>query len=257
MNYIDIHTHLLLKDYNYAATPAARIATAIEHGVTTIITIGTDTVDNFTNRDCADQWAEVFFAVGIHPSECKSIAQVQADLALVAPLCAHPKAVAVGETGLDYYWTTETKEAQQASFEAHIALSQRENLPLIVHSREAWADTVDTLRRTKARGVIHCFTGTKDEAAAYLDLGFYISFPGIITFPKKIDALREAARFVPLDRIVLETDAPYLSPVPHRGKENQSAYMPHIYQALADIKGIDLATCCAQINENARRLFAL
>lgn len=174
-------------------------------------------------------------------------------------LCQADEVVAVGETGLDYFYSPDNKSTQQAAFAAHIAVARQLNKPLIVHTRDARADTLALLHGEQAQdcgGVLHCFTEDWDTAKAALDLGFYISFSGIMTF-RNADALREVVRQVPLDRLLIETDSPYLAPVPYRGKTNQPAYVAAVAQAIAELRNIDLVTLAAATSDNFRRLFPL
>lgn len=174
-------------------------------------------------------------------------------------LCQREDVVAVGETGLDYFYSPENKAVQQQAFISHIQVARAVNKPLIVHTRDARADTLDLLRREQAAdcgGVLHCFTEDWDTAKAALDLGFYISFSGIMTF-RNADALRDVVRQVPLDRLLIETDSPYLAPVPYRGKTNQPAYVAAVAQAIATLKNISLEQLASQSSANFCRLFPL
>ncbi|WP_312183139.1 YchF/TatD family DNA exonuclease, partial [Pantoea sp. CTOTU46764] len=170
---------------------------------------------------------------------------------------AEDRVVALGETGLDYFYQQETKAQQQASFREHIRTGIALNKPIIVHTRDAREDTLAILREEqveKCGGVLHCFTEDKETAAKLLDLGFYISFSGILTF-RNAEQIRDAARYVPLDRMLVETDSPYLAPVPHRGKENQPAFTRDVADYMAVLKGVDIDTLAAATTENFSRLF--
>ncbi|MBB5022182.1 TatD family hydrolase [Desulfurispira natronophila] len=252
--YIDIHTHLALKDYDYGESLEQRLQAAREQGVARCITIGTDDEDNQTNSHICQQHDDIFMAVGIHPSESTDAGRVRQSLEHMAPLLKSPKTIAVGETGLDYYWTRDHVEAQRDAFHQHLKLAQVHDLPVMVHSREAFDDTCAILAQHQCRGVIHCFTGSVAEARAFLDMGYLISLPGIVTFPKA-KQMHEVAKFLPAEHLLCETDSPYLSPVPRRGRENQSAHIPHIYAAIAELRGQQVEELAGQIWDNAEKLF--
>lgn len=179
------------------------------------------------------------------------------DVEELRKLAAEDGVVAMGETGLDYFYTPETKARQQASFRDHIRIGRELNKPVIVHTRDACADTLEILREEKVTdcgGVLHCFTEDRETAGKLLDMGFYISFSGIVTF-RNAEQLRDAARYVPLDRLLVETDSPYLAPVPHRGKENQPAMVRDVAEYMAVLKGVSLEQLAQQTTENFATLF--
>ncbi|MDR7341957.1 TatD DNase family protein [Pantoea alhagi] len=195
----------------------------------------------------------VAWSCGVHPLNQEE----EWDFAELAQLAADPRVIAMGETGLDYYYQRETMARQQASFREHIRVGRQLNKPVIVHTRDAREDTLAILREERAEecsGVLHCFTEDRDTAAKLLDMGFYISFSGIVTF-RNAEALREAARYVPLDRMLVETDSPYLAPVPHRGKENQPAFTRDVAEYMAVLKGVDLETLAQATTQNFSNLF--
>jgi len=195
----------------------------------------------------------VAYSCGVHPLNQAE----EYDFAELRQLAADPRVVAMGETGLDYYYQPETKARQQASFREHIRVGRDLNKPVIVHTRDAREDTLAILREEQVEGcggVLHCFTEDRETAGKLLDMGFYISFSGIVTF-RNAEALREAARFVPLDRMLVETDSPYLAPVPHRGKENQPAYTRDVAEYMAVLKGVDVDTLAAATTQNFSDLF--
>lgn len=201
---------------------------------------------------------ELYATVGVHPD---SEGVHEPDAQELVALAAHERVLAIGETGLDYYRLNGRSLAdmawQRERFRQHIRAARRCGKPLVVHTREAAADTLAILREEGAdevAGVFHCFTETADVARAALDLGFCISFSGILTF-KNAQALRDVAREVPLDRCLIETDSPYLAPVPYRGKPNQPAYVPHVAAALAAAKGLDLEAVATATRDNFRRVF--
>lgn len=196
---------------------------------------------------------DVAFSCGVHPLNLED----GYDYGELRYLAAAAQVVALGETGLDYFYQKDNLELQQASFREHIHIGRDLDKPLIVHTRDARADTLEILREENAQdcgGVLHCFTEDRATAEVLLDLGFYISFSGIVTF-HNAEQLREVARYVPLDRILVETDSPYLAPVPHRGKENQPAYVRDVAEYMAILKGISLENLAETTTNNFLRLF--
>ncbi|QHM70636.1 metal-dependent hydrolase [Mixta intestinalis] len=195
----------------------------------------------------------IAWSCGVHPLNQEE----EWDFAELRQLAADPRVVAMGETGLDYYYQQETMARQQASFCEHIRIGRELNKPVIVHTRDAREDTLAILREEKVEecgGVLHCFTEDRETAGKLLDMGFYISFSGIVTF-RNAEALREAARYVPLDRMLVETDSPYLAPVPHRGKENQPAWTRDVADYMAVLKGVDIETLAQATTQNFSDLF--
>lgn len=204
-------------------------------------------------------WPAVRFAAGIHPHASGKYAGRVADSVAMTTgaLASVGDAVALGEIGLDYHYDFAPKDVQREIFAGQIALAVEKDLPVVIHSREAMADTVDVLKSAgqgKVRGVIHCFTGSADDARMALDLGFYISFAGILTFPRAGD-LREAAALVPVDRMLVETDSPFLAPIPHRGKRNEPAWVTQTLATLAAVKQLTVAAAGDAVRDNADRLF--
>ncbi|MHA7847191.1 metal-dependent hydrolase [Serratia sp. D1N4] len=197
--------------------------------------------------------ADVAFSCGVHPLNLED----GYDYAELRRLAVAEQVVALGETGLDYFYQKDNIPLQQASFREHIRIGRELSKPVIVHTRDAREDTLAILREENAQecgGVLHCFTEDLPTAQALLDLGFYISFSGIVTF-RNAESLREVARYVPLDRMLVETDSPYLAPVPHRGKENQPAYVRDVAEYLAVLKGVSLETLAEATTANFSRLF--
>ena len=195
----------------------------------------------------------IAWSCGVHPLNQEE----EWDFAELRQLAADPRVIAMGETGLDYYYQQETKARQQASFREHIRVGRELNKPVIVHTRDAREDTLAILREEQVEGcggVLHCFTEDRETAEKLLDMGFYISFSGIVTF-RNAEALRDAARYVPRDRMLVETDSPYLAPVPHRGKENQPAFTRDVAEYMAVLKGVDVETLAQVTTQNFSRLF--
>lgn len=252
---IDSHAHLdSFGEELPAVLDRARLA-----GVAQIITIGASDGLGPNHRavEIARAHPHIFASVGIHPHDARLADQSALDT--IEGLAADPKVVAIGETGLDYHYKHSTIEEQRRAFRDFVALALRVKKPLVIHTRDADADTADILRETGARevgGVIHCFTGTPALASAAIDLGFYVSFSGILTF-KAADELRAIAKDLPRDRVLVETDCPFLAPVPHRGKKNEPAFVALTAERLAELWGVSVTEVQAKTSENSARLFGL
>lgn len=249
---VDSHCHLDFPDF--AAELDAVIGRARAAGIGTMLTIGTR-LDEFDGvRAIAEAYDDVWCSVGAHPHEAADHATAGA--AELAALAAHPRVVGIGETGLDYHYDHSPHDVQQRVFRSHIEAARLSGLPLIIHAREADDDVARLLREERApAGVLHCFSSGRGLAEAALGLGFYISISGIVTF-RNAEELRAIVRDVPLDRLLIETDAPYLAPVPHRGKRNEPAYVAATAAAVAGLKGLDPAELAAATTENFFRLFS-
>lgn len=252
---IDSHAHIQGKEY--AGEVAAVIDRARAADVGKIVAVG-GAGDMSSNTDAvalAERCAEVYATVGMHPHDAKDVGPQ--DIAQLKDLCAHAKVVAVGETGLDYYYSHSPHDVQRRVFAQFIHMARATDLPIVVHERDAARDAAELLRsegQGKLRGVIHCFTGDYDAACAYLDLGFYVSFTGIITF-KNADPLRDVVRRLPLDRMLIETDSPYLTPAPYRGRRNEPAYVRWVADTIAKIKGTGIDEVGRATTRNVRELF--
>ena len=250
MTWTDNHCHL--DDERLEGGAAEVIALARAAGVDRMITIGTDAMRSRMAIDIAAAHEGVWATVGLHPHDASN------GVDTIVPLLGEPGVVAVGECGLDYHYDHSPRDVQRDAFASQIDLAHDRRLPLVIHTREAWDDTFDLLRAHGAPSptVFHCFTGGREEAARCLDLGAFLSFSGIVTFPKAPE-VREAAAFCPLDRMLVETDAPYLTPVPHRGKPNQPAYVTRVGAAIAELRGIDPDAVAAATSATATVVFAL
>lgn len=252
---VDSHCHLdMLNLKPYEGRLEAALDHARDAGVGHILCVSVNLKDYPRMRALVAPFPQVSISVGVHPNEHHGPDPEPEDLVEIAQ---RDGVVAIGETGLDYYRSTGDLEWQRARFRRHIAAARRLGKPLIVHSRAARADTIQILREEQARdvrGVMHCFAEDWDTAAAALDLGFYISFSGIVTY-KNADDLREVAREVPADRILVETDAPYLAPVPKRGKANEPAFVRHTAAFIAELRGEDYAAFAARTTRNYQDLF--
>ncbi|MDZ7710629.1 MAG: TatD family hydrolase [Roseovarius sp.] len=250
----DSHCHLDFPDFD--GERDAIIDRAHAAGVHRMVTICTKLRQAREVRAIAETYANVFFAAGTHPMSAAEEPMATVD-ELVA-LAAHPKFVGIGESGLDYHYTAESAEVQQQSLRIHIAAAQETGLPLIIHARDADADMARILTEEYRGGaytcVLHCFSSGPELAQAALDLGFYLSMSGIATFPRSQD-LRDIFAAAPVERILVETDAPYLAPPPHRGRRNEPAYTAHTAQKGAEVFGMDYADFAAQTEANFERLF--
>jgi TatD DNase family protein len=251
---VDSHCHLDFPDF--AAEIEAVVARAGAAGVGTMVTISTRVRRHQQVLAIAERFHQVWCSVGTHPHYAhEELDMSAADLVARA---AHPRVIAIGEAGLDYHYDFSPRAAQEQGFRAHIAAARETGLPLVIHSREADDDMARILQEESARGafpaVLHCFTGGRDLALAAVELGMYVSFSGVITF-KKSDDLRATAALLPADRILVETDAPYLAPGPWRGKRNEPAYVAETARVLAETRGVAAADIARQTTENFYRLF--
>jgi TatD DNase family protein len=248
---VDSHCHLDFPDF--AAERDAVIARARNAGIGTMLTIGTR-LDEFPGvRAIAEAYPDVWCSVGAHPHEAADHAATTA--ADLAALAGHERVVGIGETGLDYHYDHSPRGIQETVFRAHIAASRASRLPLIIHAREADDDVARILREEgPPPGVLHCFSSGRALAEAALDLGFYISISGIVTF-RNAEELRDIVRDVPLDRLLIETDAPYLAPVPYRGRRNEPAYVAATAACVAALKGVEPDQLAAVTTDNFFRLF--
>ena len=252
---VDSHCHLEPKDFGDEREQV--IERARQAGVVAFVCVGSGAgLDEVRNAiGLAETHEDIWAAVGIHPHDAARVPD--GALAEIERLAAtHPRVVAVGETGLDYYYKHSPPEAQQQSLRAFCAISRNTKKPLSFHIRDAHDDAQRILEEEGARGVIHCFTGNLADAQRYVELGLSISFSGIVTF-KTAGAIREAASWLPLDRMMIETDCPYLAPMPLRGKRNEPAYVVHTARFLAELRGISLDELASVTAANARRLFNL
>jgi TatD DNase family protein len=247
VRWADAHCHLDDERLPGDVLDAARAA-----GVELFVTVGTDAERSQRAIDLAAKEPDVWATVGLHPHDA-----IQGVDTIVG-LLDQPKVVAVGEAGLDYHYDHSPRDVQRAAFAAQIALAHRHELALVIHTRSAWDDTFDVLAAegVPERTVFHCFTGGPDEARRCLDLGAVLSFSGIVSFPSATD-LHEAARACPLDRLLVETDSPYLAPVPHRGQKNQPAWVVDVATALAAVKGVALEDVAAATWDTARATYRL
>jgi TatD DNase family protein len=252
---VDSHCHLDFPDF--APELDAVVARAHAAGVGHIVTISTRVRRHSQVLAIAERFPNVTCSVGTHPHHAHEELDVTAD-DLVAR-AQHPKVVAIGEAGLDYHYDNSPRAAQEQGFRTHIAAARASGLPLVIHAREADDDTARILEEEAGKGaftaVLHCYTGGPDLARRALALGHFISFTGIVTFKNSAD-LRAIARDVPADRFLVETDAPYLAPLPYRGKRNEPAYVVEVARVLAGVRGVPFEQLCRQSTENFFKLFA-
>lgn len=254
---IDSHCHLDRLDLSaHGGSLDAALAAARVRGVGHFLCIGISADNAAAVKALSERYADVDCTVGVHPLDLQPGVAPALDW-LLAEL-NHPHVVAIGETGLDFHYQPEAAELQRQAFRLHLQAAQLTGKPVIVHTREARADTLTLLREAALpqAGVLHCFTEDWPMAKAALDLGFYISLSGIVTF-RNADALRDVARQVPADRLLIETDAPYLAPIPHRGKPNLPEYVRDVAEFLAPLRGVDVDTLAEQTTQNFQRLFPL
>lgn len=259
---VDTHCHL---DYEYdGKTEADLVREASDAGVKTLVTIGVELGNAAKVAEISDRHARVFHTVGVHPHE--AAAMKDSDIEQLRRAAAHPKCRAIGEIGLDYHYDHSPRDVQRARLKELLDLALEVKLPVVIHSREGEDDLLPELQRfarakasggdARPPGIIHCFTGTREFAQSCLAEGFLISLSGVLTF-KKSDVLREIARDVPLDRLLVETDSPYLAPVPHRGKKCEPSMVRLTAEKLAELKGLPLSEIAAATTRNAFRVFGI
>jgi TatD DNase family protein len=253
VTFVDTHCHL---DHHDQLSAAEQVSRAREAGVTLMVTVGTDMASSTQAITTARRFDGVWAAVGVHPNDAmEATPQV---LGVIERLAADDVAVAVGETGLDYYRDHTTPQLQETAFRAHIRIAKKHDRTLVVHCRDAWDDCLAILddEGAPARVVMHCFSGDLDVTKRCIDAGWYLSYAGNVTF-QNADELREVAAETPLDLLLTETDAPFLTPHPYRGQPNDPSMVPHTLALLADVQGRDPQEVAAAVLANAHRAFAL
>ena len=249
-NIFDSHAHYTDKSFN--DDREIMLGSLRESGVCGVINCGADIESSVFSLELAKKYPFIYAACGVHPEEVKT---VEKDYTVtLRNLAKNEECVAIGEIGLDYYWRQDTKSQQKEMFENQIVLAKELNLPIIVHAREAHNDTLEILKKHKPEGVLHCFSGSVETAKEVLKLGMYIGLGGAVTFRNARKAV-EVAEMLPLDRLLLETDCPYMAPVPMRGKRNNSTYISYIAEKVAEIKGVDPQTVLDVTTENTKKLF--
>ena len=246
----DTHAHYNDKAFNEDRTKLLDSFT--ESGILGVINCGTDIEESKNSIALSKEYDFMYCAVGFHPEEISKATENYIDE--IKKLASHKKCVAIGEIGLDYYWVKDNKEEQKRIFTEQIILANELNLPVIIHSRDAHNDTLDILKKYKPKGVLHCFSGSVEIMKEVLKLGMYIGLGGAVTF-KNARVPLEVAKELPLERLLLETDCPYMSPVPMRGKRNQSTYISYVAEKIAEVKNLTKEEVLATANNNAFKLF--
>ena len=251
----DTHTHLNVD--NFAGKEQEEIDFAAELGVIKMNIVGFDKPTIDKSLALSEKYDQLYSTIGWHPTEAGSYSQEIEDM-IVSQL-DNPKVVALGEIGLDYYWMEDPKEIQIDVFKRQIALSKEHNLPFVVHTRDALEDTYAIIKEVGVGphgGIMHSYSGSLEMAQKFVDLGMMISFSGVVTFKKALD-VQEAAQKLPLDKILVETDAPYLAPVPKRGRENRTGYTRYVVDKIAELRGLTSAEVARATYDNAMRIFGL
>ena len=250
-------THAHYDDKAFDEDREALIASLPENGIAKVVNIGASLASCKRTLELAEKYDFFLAAIGVHPSDTGELND--GNFEELKKMCLHEKCVAVGEIGLDYYWDEPERSIQKEWFVRQINLACELGKPMVIHSRDAAQDTIEIMKAEKSEeigGVIHCYSYTKETARTFLDMGFYFGIGGVLTF-NNAKKLKEAAEYIPMDRIVLETDCPYLAPVPYRGKRNCSLYLPNVVETLAQIKGIEEETVRKLAWENAHKLYRL
>lgn len=250
-------THVHYDDKAFQEDRDALLNSLKEHDIEAVVNIGASIRSSKNTLELIRQYPFVYGAVGVHPSETGEMNQQELDWLRSA--ARQERVVAIGEIGLDYYWEEPDHDTQKHWFVRQLNLAREVDLPIVVHSRDAAKDTLDMIKAEKAGdmgGVIHCFSYGVEMAREYLNLGFYLGIGGVVTFNNG-KKLKEVVEYMPLDRIVLETDCPYLSPVPYRGKRNSSVNLPYVVEAISQIKGVPAEDVIRVTNQNAKRMYRL
>ncbi|MEG0369343.1 MAG: TatD family hydrolase [Hungatella sp.] len=250
-------THVHYDDEAFQEDRDQLLGSLAEHGIEAVVNIGASIETTKNTLKLMEQYPFVYGAVGVHPSETAQLDETQMDWLKEAS--QNPKVVAIGEIGLDYYWDEPDREIQKFWFVRQLSLAREVKLPVVIHSRDAAKDTLDIMKEQNAGeigGVIHCFSYGIEMAREYLNMGFYLGIGGVLTF-HNAKKLKEVVAYMPMDRLVLETDCPYLSPVPNRGKRNSSLNLPYVVEAICAIKGLSAEEVMEQTNQNAKRMYHL
>ncbi|MGD7010274.1 TatD family hydrolase [Metabacillus sp. 84] len=251
----DTHAHLNAVQFNEDLEEVIERAKA--EGVEKIVVVGFDTETITRAMELTETYDFIYAAVGWHPVD--AIDMKEEDLDWIKELASHPKVVAIGEMGLDYHWDKSPKDIQKEVFRKQIALAKEVKLPIIIHNRDATADVVQILKEEKAEevgGIMHCFTGSAEVAKECIDMNFYISFGGPVTF-KNAKKPKEVAAEIPLDRLLIETDCPYLTPHPYRGKRNEPGYVKYVAEEIAELRGMTYEEIARHTMENAKKCFGI
>ena len=251
-NIFDTHSHY--DDERFDADRELLLTSLPEKGITKVVSCGCDINSSKANQVLAGKFDYFFFAAGFHPENLEGFSLD--DLSEIKSIAEDEKCLAIGEIGLDYHWMSSSKEVQKEFFAAQMELANEMGLPVIVHDREAHGDTLELLKEYKPKGVMHCFSGSSEMAKEIIKLGMFIGLNGVVTFKNARKSL-EVVREIPLERLVLETDCPYLAPEPNRGKRNDSSYIPFIAEKIGGVLGMTGQEILDITNKNAERLFNL
>ena len=250
-------THAHYDDEDFDVDREALLLEMKAAGVSHIVNIGASLESTKRSLELAKQYDFIYAAVGVHPSDTGELNEE--NFVWLSKQCELPKVVAVGEIGLDYYWDEPDRAIQKEWFARQIALGREKKLPLVIHSRDAAQDTIDIMKAEKAEeagGILHCFSYTKETARIFLDMDFYFGIGGVVTF-KNAKKLKEAVEYIPMDKIVIETDCPYLSPEPNRGKRNSSLNLPYVIKAIAELKNLPEEEVMKITYENAKKVYRI
>lgn len=248
MRIIDSHTHY--DDSSFDADREEVLRELFSGEICKIVNIGCSVKSSYSSVKLAEEYAGIYAAVGLHPDAADEIDRIEE----IRRLCDNKKVVAVGEIGLDYHYEEHSRDIQKKAFEEQLKLAAELDMPVVIHSRDAWEDTMELLRKYRPKGVMHCFSGSAEIAREIVEIGMYVGFTGVVTFKNAKKALK-ALEAVPLDRLLVETDCPYMAPEPNRGKRNYSGYLPYTIAAMAAVKGVSPDEMAEITAENAERLF--
>lgn len=253
--FFDTHAHLNAEQYNEDLQEV--IDRALSEGISNIVVVGFDRPTIEKAMELTEKYEFIYASVGWHPVD--AIDMTEEDLLWIEELSSHPKVVALGEMGLDYYWDKSPKDIQKEVFRKQIRLAKKVKLPIVIHNRDATADIVEILKEEGAGevgGIMHCFSGSPEIAQECVDMNFYISLGGPVTF-KNAKKPKEVADVIPLEKLLIETDCPYLTPHPHRGKRNEPSYVKLVAEQIAEIKGLSTEEIAQATTENAKKLFGI